>query len=69
MAKSAETQRILGSIGPLIKQLESVGGLVSIIAPTNPELGAMIWGGLGVIATVRQISVHYQNHTLLTSCR
>lgn len=37
-------------IRPLIEQLKSVSGVASAIAPTCPELGAILWGSVELIA-------------------
>lgn len=40
-------------MNPLVGKLHSVGIIASTIAPTSPEVGAMIWGSIAMIATVR----------------
>jgi len=52
----------LKNMRPLVSQLKSVSGIATIIAPTSPEVGAMIWGSIAMIATASKTSILVWTH-------
>ncbi|KAI0416117.1 P-loop containing nucleoside triphosphate hydrolase protein [Xylaria grammica] len=52
------TADIFDRVRPFVKQLRSASEVVSVIAPTSPEIGAIIWGSVSFIVKSSQHDAH-----------
>ncbi len=54
-SKDEQAREVAKRMRRLVQQLQPLNGVASAIAPTCPEIGALIWGSLTVVASVSLI--------------
>jgi hypothetical protein len=51
--KDKKSAKILKHLAPALESIRSFGGIINTAIPANPDVAALMWGGIRLVLDVR----------------